>query len=137
MKSVFFGLLAALLLLGLYFMLLALISGREFAVFQFSQFWFFIVSLAVGFGIQIGLYTYLRKAGGVVAVSGTTSTLAMISCCSHYLINILPIIGITAAVGFISQYQTQFFWLSLAINFLGILYVLSRVVKFQKEHKNG
>lgn len=142
MKPIVFGLLATAFLLGLYFTLLILISGSDFAVSQFSQYWFFIVSLAVGFGIQIGLYTYLRRAiknahgtGKTVAVSGTTSTLAMISCCSHYLINILPIIGVTGLISIISQYQLQLFWFGLGINFLGILYIFNRVVKFQKEAK--
>ena len=51
----------------------------------------------IGFGIQIGLNFYLRNLikgmhneGKVVSVIGTTSTVAMISCCTHYLANFLP-----------------------------------------------
>ena len=55
-KSVLYGFLASGLLLGIYFVILTLVSGWGFAQDQFFQFSYFIVSLALGFGIQIGLY---------------------------------------------------------------------------------
>lgn len=48
-------------LLLLYFAIVTLISGFKFALSQFESFWYFLVSLAVGFGIQIGLYSYLKQ----------------------------------------------------------------------------
>lgn len=139
MRSLGIGFLAIGLLLGFYFSILILVSGWAFTKQQFFTYWYFIVALALGFGIQIGLYTYLKNisrqrnsSGKVVAVSGTTSTVAMISCCSHYLVNILPIIGITGLVTIISQYQIQLFWLGLLANFLGIIYMIKRIRKFSK-----
>lgn len=133
------GLFAAFFLLGLYFAIVTLVSGWSFAQNQFSQFWYFILALAVGFGIQVGLYTYLKNSiksrsvsAKVLAVSGTTSTTAMISCCAHYLINLLPILGATALITIISQYQVRLFWLGLAFNLAGIIYMASRVVKYTK-----
>lgn len=130
------GLLGTSLLLVFYFAIVTSISGWQFAQDQFLRFWYFILALAFGFGIQVGLYSYLKSAvhqnvsAKVVATSGATSTAAMISCCSHYLINILPILGVTAIVTFISQYQIQFFWVGLAFNFAGIFYMTNRVIKF-------
>ena len=128
-------------LLGVYFVILTVVSGWEFTVSQFLDFWYFIVSLAAGFGIQIGLYSYLRNAvrgmdmsGKVVAVSGTTSTAAMISCCAHYLTNILPVVGAAGAIALVAQYQIELFWFGLASNVAGIAYVGNRVVKFSKAH---
>lgn len=136
------AILAFAILLGIYFGLLTLVSGREFALDQFSAYWYFIVSLAAGFAIQIGLYTRLTAmarhsaaSGGVVAVSGTTSTAAMISCCAHYLTNILPIVGATGLVTLASQYQVEFFWVGLAFNAAGIGYIVPKVVKASKEHQ--
>lgn len=113
-------------LLGVYFSILTLVSGWEFALSQFFEFWPFVISLAIGFGIQIGLYSYLKKAihqhcasGKVLAVSGTTSTTAMISCCAHYLANILPAVGAAGIVTFVGQYQIQLFWFGLASNAAG------------------
>jgi len=129
------GLLAALALLGIYFLLVGLISGFSFAWEQFGRYWYFILSLAAGFGIQVSLYSRLRELvgknsnRGVVAVSGTTSTFAMVSCCSHYLVNILPILGISGVLTLVAQYQIELFWVGLSANLLGILYLVSRLRK--------
>jgi Cu+-exporting ATPase len=133
------GVLATAGLLGFYFLILSLVSDWAFAVDQFATFRYYIISLAIGFGIQIGLYTYLRGAiqshcssGKVVAVSGTTSTVAMISCCAHYLANILPVIGAAGLITLVGQYQVELFWVGLASNAAGILYVASKVVQFSR-----
>src|SRR5512138_2034073 len=80
-----FGAGAFVLLLAVYFIVVGLISGPDFALDEFAKFWYFMVALALGFAIQVGLYTYLRNvvarhgaSGRVVAVSGTTSTAAMV-----------------------------------------------------------
>lgn len=140
-RAVIYGMTAMAALLGVYFAVLAVMSGWEFTVSQFFEFWHFIVSLAAGFGVQIGLYSYLRSAvrsmemaRKVVAVSGTTSTAAMISCCAHYLTNILPVIGAAGAIALVAQYQIELFWIGLASNFAGIAYMGSRLVKFSRAH---
>lgn len=72
-------------MLAIYFGVASFISGMSFALEQFTAFWYFIVPLALGFGIQVGLYIYLKNlvgqhgaSGKMVAVSGTTSTAAMV-----------------------------------------------------------
>ena len=141
LRSVTFGIIGFGGLLGIYFLVLAAVSGWEFTLSQFVDFWYFIVSLAAGFGIQIGLYSYLRNAvrsmdmsGKVVAVSGTTSTAAMISCCAHYLTNILPVIGAAGMVALVAQYQIELFWFGLVCSFAGIAYMGNRVAKFARAH---
>lgn len=86
-KPIQFGAGAFVLLLAINFAVVSLISGVDFTLEQFAKFWYFFVSLALGFGIQVGLYTYLKQlvgqhgaSGKVVAVSGTTSMAAMVSC---------------------------------------------------------
>ena len=130
------GILAFGLLLGVYFGVLTLVSGWEFTLGQFGTYWHFTVALAAGFGVQVGLYTYLRRltrhgdaAGKIAAVSGGTSTAAMISCCSHYLANVVPVLGATGLVALVGQYQVEFFWVGLAFNLAGVLYISSKVVQ--------
>jgi YHS domain-containing protein len=137
-----FGLGGFVFLLAIYFGVVSLISGKDFALEQFAKFWYFIVPLALGFGIQVGLYTYLKNlvgqhgaSGKVVAVSGTTSTAAMVSCCAHYLTNILPILGVTGFLAVVAEYQVEFFWLGLVFNAAGILYILPKVIQATREHK--
>lgn len=139
-KSVLYGTLASLILLGVYFAVLTFVSGWDFVLNQFFVFWYFIVSLAVGFGVQIGLYTYLRNlihggqgSGKVLGVTGTTSTAAMVSCCTHYFANLLPILGVTGAVTFVTQYQVELFWIGLLFNFGGIFYIANKIIKFSAQ----
>ncbi len=136
MKAAGPGVLASSLLLGLYFGVLTLVSGWEFTLEQFATYWHFTVALAAGFGVQVGLYTYLRHlarqcggAGKVAAVSGGTSAAAMISCCTHYLANMVPILGATGLVALVGQYQVELFWVGLAFNLAGVLYISSKVMQ--------
>ena len=138
-KSILYGTLASSILLGVYFTILTLVSGWNFAQEQFASYWYFIVSLAVGFGIQIALYQYIKSLvhggqgmGKVVGVSGTTSTAAMISCCAHYLVNLVPILGVTGIATFAAQYQVEFFWIGLAFNLFGIIFISNKIMKFKK-----
>ena len=131
--------LAASLLLIFYFATVTLISGWDFAQSQFAKYWYFILSLAFGFGIQVGLYTYLKNSiqrqnisAKILTVSGSTSGAAMISCCSHYLVNILPILGISGFITYITQYQVHLFWLGITVNFIGITYMANKVYRFSK-----
>jgi len=142
LKPVINGLIGALALLAVYFSITAFISGWNFALQQFFQFWYFVIGLAFGFGIQIGLYTYLKQeiksrnaafSGKALAVTGATSTLAMVSCCAHYLVNIIPILGVAGALTIISQYQIQLFWVGLIFNVFGIAYIANKIIKFKKQ----
>lgn len=135
-KYILTGILGALLLLALYFSIVSSVSGWTFARGQFSAFGYYILALALGFGIQVALWSALRArayrsqvSGRVVAASGTASTAAMISCCAHYLVNILPVLGATGFITVISQYQTNFFWFGILANVLGIWFIGYRFMK--------
>lgn len=130
---------AALAMIGIYFGVLTLVSGWDFTLSEFTRFWPYVTALAAGFGIQIGLYIYLRQtlaqhhAGGkVVVASGTTSTAAMISCCAHYLTNILPLIGAAGLVTLVAEYQVELFWLGLAFNAAGMAFIGSRILRARR-----
>jgi Cu+-exporting ATPase len=140
-RALGFGVGASIFMLLIYFGVVGLISGVDFTLEQFAKFWLFLVLLAFGFGIQVGLYTYLRNlvgqpgaSGKVVAVSGTTSTAAMVSCCTHYLANIAPLLGVAGFFTLVAQYQIELFWVGLLFNAAGILYIVPKVIKATKEH---
>ena len=140
MTSVAKGAVASAVLLLVYVTIVSLVSGWSFMLDQFSRYWYFVVPLAVGFGILVGLYSQLKAAmkekqaisGRIVVVSGTTSTAAMVSCCAHYLVNFLPILGVVGIVTVIGQYQIQLFWLGLIFNLAGLCYMLYQLRKFNK-----
>ena len=141
MRSASFGMVAFGLLLGAYFGVLTLASGWKFTLDQFYQFWFYIVFLAAGFGVQVALYTRLRHllrdmhgSRTVMAATGTSSTAAMISCCAHYLVNVAPVLGATGLVTLAAQYQVEFFWVGLAFNAAGIAYIGNKLWNATRDH---
>ncbi len=140
-RSVGVGLIAFAALLVVYFGALTLVSGWAFTLSQFSQFWYYVIPLGAGFGVQVAFYTRLRElirhAGGtgtMMAASGTTSTAAMISCCTHYLVNIAPVLGATGLVTLAAQYQVEFFWLGLLFNAAGIVFIGNKLINAAREH---
>ena len=140
-KPTGYGILSFGLLLAAYFGILTLVSGWRFTVSQFYEFWYYVVPLGAGFGLQVALYTRLRQllhqskeARAMMAASGTTSTAAMISCCAHYLVNIAPVLGATGLVAFATQYQVEFFWVGLAFNAAGIAFIGNRLYQATREH---
>jgi Cu+-exporting ATPase len=135
------GTLAFGVLLAAYFGVVTLVSGWKFTLSQFSDFWFYILPLAAGFGLQVALYMRLRlllhqskDARTVMAASGTTSTAAMVSCCAHYLVNVAPVLGATGLVTFAAQYQVEFFWIGIAFNAAGVAYIGNKLWNATKEH---
>lgn len=141
-KPIGYGIGASGFLLGVYIALVGAISGRAYALSQFTAYRYFLVMLAFGFGIQIGLYQYLKAQmhkngmGSVVAVTGTTSTASMLSCCAHYLVNLIPVLGVTGLASFVSQYQTELFEVGLLMNVLGIIVFSQKIWQLKKHEKN-
>jgi len=140
-RAVSFGIGAALALFGVYAGLVTALSGWKFFTVQFAANRYWIIALALGFGIQVGLFSYARAvhaariSKSVVATSGTASGVAMLACCAHYLANILPFIGaagIAGVAGFFTAYQTELFAFSLAMNIGGIIYLGRKIIQQNK-----
>ena len=127
-KPLAFGLLGALGLLGFYLGLIGLAQGWQHAVDQLVEDRWFVGAIVSGFGTQIGLFTYLRglqaqaAAGGVALSTGTSGT-AMLACCAHHLVDVLPVLGLSAAAVFLNTYKTPLLWLGIAMNLGGIGYL--------------
>ena len=134
-KPITRGASATIAMLAAYFAIISALSGWDFALSQFSEFWPYLVALSIGFGTQLGLYFYLKQLTAsrhfthcAIATSGTTSGAAMLTCCTHYLANILPILSATAVVSAVAEYQIGLFWVGLAFNAAGLTYVLWQVI---------
>lgn len=139
------GILAALLLGGVY---LGIVSWAESPDHAFDLFWedrLFVIPILLGFGVQAGLYSVLKlrlyvpdftgelahgaAPGTSVGAGGTTSTLAMVACCAHHAADVLPVLGLTAAATFLAEYQTAFLIAGIGTNLIGIgvmLVILAR-----------
>ena len=134
----FFGLLGSFGLILFYFSVMTFLSSPREAVIQFFDLWPWIISISAGFGIQVGLYTKLRMtikaanngaAKGMVFASGATSSVSMIACCAHHLVDVLPLIGFSTLSIFLVRYQVSFLTASLLVNFLGIIVMVKNLKK--------
>ncbi len=138
-RPVIAGIIATDALLTLFVLFVAIISGWETVQSQFAHYWYYLVPLAIGFGVQVGLFIHLKDivrqglSKRMVAVTGGTSTAAMVSCCTHYLVNIIPVIGLSGVSAFVGRYQVPIFWLGLAFNLAGIAFLVRRVMLARRQ----
>lgn len=139
-NSILAGGFGAALLIGFYFMIVGALSEWSLARTQFLANWYWIVGLAIGFGIQLALFVYLRAlhrerlSGTVIATTGTFSGFTMIACCTHYLVGILPALGAFGLATIAEQYQIEFFLLGALFNAAGIIYMLAHITKHTSNH---
>src|SRR5262249_24099421 len=127
-----FGAIAALALLGLYLGVIGLVLGWEHAFQQLNEDRWFAGAIALGFGTQIGLFTYLRglhahAASGGGAASTGTSAVAMLACCAHHVADVVPVLGLSGVVIFLNAYKTPLLWLGIVMNLAGIVCVLRKI----------
>jgi hypothetical protein len=132
-RALFAGFLAGVALLSVYFLIVSLANSVEHAIQEFLRIWQWISALVVGFGLQVGLYIYIREAIKIrklsgattsVAAAGGVSTTSMVACCAHHLTDVLPIIGLSAASIFLNKYQESFLLIGVLSNMIGTIIML-------------
>lgn len=121
---------AGLLILA-YVLVLAAANSLEHALDEFLLLWYWMVPLIIGFGIQTGLFAYLRGAPvrhrletHGLAASGSVNTLAMVACCAHHLTDVLPLVGLAGAALILSSYQSLFLLVGVLSSLVGTTYML-------------
>lgn len=131
LHAIFIGLLAFLALLLFFFSVMRLLTGSWAAGFsQFSELWYLMLPLSAGFGIQVGLYFFIRNqmkqklSSKVLSANTTSSTIGMIACCAHHLTDVLPYIGLTAVSTLLVNYQKPILILGILSNVIGIIFIL-------------
>jgi len=148
----FIGIAAALGVVVFYLGLLTLTSDWYNAKMQFNEYRWWIFALSLGLGTQATLFTFMRKKifGGNIkaaksglAASGGMSTASMAACCGHYLVPLMPALGLpflSGAVAGIARYQTELFMLGVLSNLfgLGVMFRImhkNRILKFEMLHE--
>lgn len=129
-RSIAAGVLAAAALLGVYLGIISLAQGVEHALEQLGTDAVFVGLIAAGFGTQIALFVELRsvdrrhRSAAAVTAAGTgTSAAAMLACCAHHLVDLLPLLGLSAAAVFLNAYQTPLFLVSIGMNVVGVVVI--------------
>ena len=126
-KALVYGISAVLIVLTINFLILYALNFPLMAKNIIQTYWVLILLLIVGFGNQIGLFTYFKGLNAITCsttvASGGISSISMILCCSHYLLNILPFLGAfigVSALTTLSKYTPQFLALGILSNIAGI-----------------
>ena len=143
-KPWIYGIIAGAGILLFYISVLTIFQSYGFALYEFKRLWVWVVPLALGFGAQIGLYVSVKHDATIkrgFAASGTVSGGSMLICCSHYLLNILPFIGVAGLsvfTSFLMTYQKAFFSIGIASSIVGIALMLNhkRIMR-NTQHSNS
>ena len=132
---------------GLFLLYFGIVSWAESPAHALQFFWqdrWIVIPILLGFGVQTGLYTILKKrlfipitntgpSGALTGAGGATSTMAMVACCAHHVTDVLPILGLTAAATFLAQYRTAFMLVGLATTLVGIAFMLVILMKERRK----
>ncbi len=138
--SVLAGLLGAAMLTGVYLGIVALAESLPHALDLFWQDRFLVIPILLGFGVQVGLFTYLKQsqsaashaAGSTTAAGGGMSTVAMVACCAHHVADVLPLLGLTAAATFLANWKIPFMVVGLLTNLMGIAVMVREILKARR-----
>ena len=138
-RSIIAGVLAEAALLGVYLAIVSLAQGIEHAIEQLAADAPFVGLIAAGFGIQIALFVELRavdrrhRAAAAVTAAGTgTSAAAMLACCAHHLVDLLPLLGLSAAAVFLNAYKTPLFLVGITMNVIGIVVIARQLQRARR-----
>lgn len=134
-KHILVGIGAAVLLLVVYMGIITWAEGLEHALEQTVMLWYWVVALAGGFGIQAGLFSFIRQglrqrkasASVSVATSGGVSAGSMAACCAHHLTDVLPLLGLSGLAAFFASYQLLFIVIGVLSNIVGITIMLETI----------
>jgi Cu+-exporting ATPase len=129
-------------MLAIYLTIVGLAQGWTQAVSLLVRDKFLVAPVTLSFGVQVGLYAYLRAiirirsrgSAAMTGASGGTSTVAMVACCAHRVADLLPLLGLSAAAGFLAAYKTPFMILGLAVSCAGIFLISRRIVRYKAQH---
>ena len=76
---------------------------------------------------------HAARLNAEIAASGGVSGGSMLACCSHFALNMIPILGFAGLASFLMAYQKWFFSIGIVANVFGI-FVL---VNHRKKMKGG
>lgn len=126
---------AFLIVIGINLLVLYFTGFPEMAFIQIKKYFILLLLLILGFGVQIGLYTYLKHKSIVCSAtsmaSGGVSSISMILCCSHYALNIFPFISASFASS-LTRYTLQILLFGLLANAIGIYLMVKKMRSIKK-----
>ncbi len=126
------GAVAAFGLVLLYLTIVTWAQGGDHALQLLSEDRIFVGAISIGFGTQVGLFSYVRllqraMARSSVALAGAgtaTSSVSMVACCAHHLADVLPVLGLSGLAVLLVELRTPLLLFGIAMNLVGIAVML-------------
>ena len=126
---------AAVLLIIIYLGIIALAQDWAHALEQTGEQWYWVLALTSGFGLQAGLFSFIRQrirqrravATGSIAASGGVSAGSMVACCAHHLADVLPFLGLSGVALFLVRYQLFLIIAGVLANIVGVTIMLETI----------
>lgn len=128
----------------IFFTITAAVNRNSFSALQreISRVWHWVLLLSAGFGLQSGLFSYIHSSmrkktlTAELAASGTISSAAMIACCAHALVGLLPLLGLSGFAVLLARYQLQLILFGLLSNAIGLTSMM-RTIKSHNLYTQG
>ena len=129
------GALAAAALGLFYALVVGGVGGVAHLGQQAVEDWPWLVLILAGFGTQVALLVELRRrhrlrdAAMKTATGGGAgaSAVGMVACCAHHVADLAPIIGVSGAAVFLTDYRIPIMIAGIAINALGVVLAARRL----------
>jgi len=140
LKATIYGGIAIIGILVLNLLVLSLLGFPIMAVDIIMRYALLFILLIGGFGLQVGLFVYLRETSAITcsttATSGGISGVSMILCCSHYILNLLPFLGAVIGISALTRltnYVPHFLILGIVSNIFGVGIMYYQTKKYGKK----
>ncbi len=145
--TIIMGIIGGLSITSLFFVIMILFTSFNDGLSVFWDLIIWIVPLIIGFGIQVGLYTYMKMnltykrdllaTKASLTAAGGTSAVSMLACCAHHLTDILPFMGVSVLATFFIDYQKVFLAIGISSNLIGMCIMLKNIVEYKLYIENG
>ena len=137
------GVASFIILLSLFLILLTLLNSFDAALERFAFRWYFYLPITAGFGLQVGLFSFMRKSlkennapASALVATGSVSSGTMALCCTHYIANLVPIMAVSGVSIFFTKYEVPFLVMGIFSNVIGISFMLYYIQNYNVPVRN-
>ncbi len=132
------GLAGGAILFALYVGIMSIAESPQHAIEFLWRDRGLVLPIITGFGVQVALFVILklnnfvspadiRQHRTLTGVNGVTSTIGMVACCAHHVVDVLSVIGLSSVASFLAAYRTSLMVTSLIITLMGIGFMLIKL----------
>ena len=134
-RSIRIGALGAGALAAFYVAVIGWASGADHLATQAAADWPYLSVIIAGFGTQLALLAELRhrrrvrhleQAAG--SAGAGASAVGMVACCAHHLADLVPLVGVSGAAAFLTDWRTELMLAGIAINAVGVTIAARRLL---------